>query len=88
MNGMGLWPPVIDRGGRCGAERAQRTRRPIYLGTRRHPTAVRIAAELAAWPALASLRWSRLVADVRERFGIGATTAAVAVRLFRQQVSR
>lgn len=54
---------------------------------RSHPLACRIAAELARWPALAALRYSRLIADVRERFRVGTTTAAVAVRIFRQRVA-
>ena len=89
MSGLGFWPPVIDTAGRAGevrVGRSARAARPIYVRTRRHPTANRIAAELAAWPALANLRWSRIVADVRQRFGIGETTAAIAVRLFLQQV--
>lgn len=88
MMPFGVWPPTIDCTALSSPRRAARVKRPVCLRIRRHPTAHRIAAQLAAWPALANLRWSRLVADVRQRFLVGETTAAVAVRLFLQQVSR
>lgn len=51
---------------------------------RSHATACRIAVELARWPDLARLSYSRIVEDVCERFRVGKTTAAIAVRVFRQ----
>lgn len=61
-----------------------RVYRPVGDWQRHYPTARSIAAELARWPGLASLRYRRLLADIRERFGVSTTTAAVAIRLWRQ----
>lgn len=60
---------------------------PRAVWTRHFPTAHAIAEELARWPALAALRYTRLRDDVCSRYDVSRTTAAVAIRLFREAVS-
>lgn len=61
---------------------------PLHDWRRHHPTARRIARQMAGFPELAALRYRTLIRDVREKFGVGVNTASVAVRLFREGVQQ
>jgi hypothetical protein len=57
--------------------------KPLHDWHRHHPTARRIAREMAQFPALAALRTRRLMSDIQQRYRVGSNTASIAIRFFR-----
>lgn len=59
-------------------------RAPLHDWHRHHPTAHRIAVHLLTCRDVLNLRSRRLVRDVRDRFGVGDSTARIAIELARR----
>lgn len=61
---------------------------PLRDWKRHHPTARRIASRLLQEPALLNLRTRRLEQTIREVYGVGRSTALVAVTMARTERGR
>lgn len=61
---------------------------PLRDWKRHHPTARRIADRLLADPAILNLRTRRLEQSIREVYGVGRSTALVAVTIARTERGR
>lgn len=59
--------------------------RPLHDWRRHHPTAHRIADDMANFPDLCRLRTRALITSVRERYPVGTTTAERAVSFARDR---
>lgn len=62
--------------------------RPLRDWKRHHPTARRIADRLLADPAILNLRTRRLEQSIRDVYGVGRSTALIAVTLARTEAPR
>lgn len=61
---------------------------PFRDWKRHHPTARRIAARLLSDPALLNLRTRSLEQSIREVYGVGRSTALIAVTMARTERGR